>query len=235
VSDAGVPNENDGGEPPRKTQACAPSNTDVPPPQAQKSKDDLQRAQTRAANWTTGATVAIAFFAAATFVVGIAQWCVLNGTLNEMRDEQRPWVGAPVSVVGEIASDGSFVLSIEMENAGRLPTNNLGVDAHIVQGDEYRWIAESKLICPDLATKTVGNTLSLIPHSKWLVPSDLVPSKIKNLKAADLRTMENPFLAGCVAYTFDGSNAVHHTEFGAHLKVDGGRVVADRIYAADAN
>jgi hypothetical protein len=47
--------------------------------------------------------------------------------------------------------------------------------------------------------------------------------------------MENPFLAGCVAYTFDGDKSIHHTEFGAHLKIDGERVVADRIQAADAN
>lgn len=235
MSDADVPNENSGGEPPRETQACAPSNADAPPPQAQKPEEDLQRAQTRAANWTAGATVAIALFAAATFGVGIAQWWVLNGTLNEMRAEQRPWIGAPISVVAEISPDGTYLLFIEMENTGRVPTSNFGVDGRIVQGGEYQWVAESKLICPILAAKTVGNTLSLIPHSKWLVPSNLIPSKLKNLKVADLRAMENPFLAGCVAYTFDGDKSIHHTEFGAHLKIDGERVVADRIHAADAN
>ena len=115
---------------------------------------------TKSDRWMIWLTAAIVFTGVVSAFISKGQWSVMEAQLDEMRDEQRPWIGAPTSVVGEIGSDGTYVLSIEMEN---------------------------------------------------------------------------PFLAGCVAYTFGGSDAVHHTAFGAHLKIDGGRVVGDRIYAADAN
>jgi len=70
---------------------------------AQEAKNNQRRSNDRAANWTAGATVAIAFFTAATIGVGIAQWWILSGTLNEAKNAtvqaNRAWIGPIVSAL----------------------------------------------------------------------------------------------------------------------------------------
>jgi len=83
-----------------------------------------ERAERRAAN----ATVLIGLFTIVIAIVGIAQWCILSGTLTEMREEQRAWI-APLGiwhnrqkpfVIGDAIS---YVL--EFKNVGKSPASNL--------------------------------------------------------------------------------------------------------------
>ena len=95
---------------------------------------EQSRAQTHAANWTAGATVAIAFFTFVTIGVGIAQWRILSGTLAEMRDEQRPWLQVVVKLTGPLVNDGGTVKTnagIEIKNIGHRPAMEVRATAQL--------------------------------------------------------------------------------------------------------
>src|SRR5665213_2222920 len=77
------------------------------------------RSTTRATWWIFAATAVAA-------AVGIAQWCILSGTLSQMREDQRPWV----SVKGIAFREGDtkldpkapkFPLAFSLKNIGHLP------------------------------------------------------------------------------------------------------------------
>jgi hypothetical protein len=69
-------------------------------------------------------TKATWFIFAATAVaagVGIAQWFILSGTLDEMRADQRPWVG--LSGITTNPTDSSAIVAIK--NGGKSPALNV--------------------------------------------------------------------------------------------------------------
>src|ERR1700741_4920583 len=81
---------------------------------------------------TAISTFAIFVATSVASVVGIAQCRVLSRTLNEMRDEQRPWVYADLSSGGKIFRNQSGGLTIPIgltfHNIGRLPAMYVSPD-----------------------------------------------------------------------------------------------------------
>jgi hypothetical protein len=207
---------------------------------SQSAKQKKERAENRAANWATGATVFIAIFTFVTVGVSIAQWWILSGTLSEMRDEQRPWIGAPISVNGDINEDSKLKINIIFENIGKTPTISFRVDGGIVDGgtigDENTWIGKANSFCIELASERLGNTFAAIPGSKWPIPSHKMPSGSKFPQTYTFLGMDEPFLAGCVVYKIrgDGDNEIHKTPFGAHLVLNERGIEMDRAYTYDA-
>jgi hypothetical protein len=59
---------------------------------AQRAKDNQKPNNNRAANWTAGATVAIAIFSTVAVGVGISQWNIQSRTLDEQQAENKPFV-----------------------------------------------------------------------------------------------------------------------------------------------
>jgi hypothetical protein len=96
---------------------------------AEKKKQDPTE---HAARSTANATWVIAGFTGVTIAVGALQYCTFNrqltvmkGTLDEMRDEQRPWVYADLEIGGRpyrTQSDGfGFPIKFVLHNTGHLP------------------------------------------------------------------------------------------------------------------
>lgn len=118
---------------------------------SQRAKRDFQSAENRAANWTARATVVIAVFTAVAAGVGIAQWCIQRGTLDEMQSERlvmqgqltqmqndrRPWVSVDVKIDSVTwGKDGAqIVIVYQLKNTGRSPA------MHVLLGEDVlTWV-----------------------------------------------------------------------------------------------
>jgi hypothetical protein len=107
------PTQTNSGQGAKSPAGNAPRANNAEPPGG-----DQNRKLTNATWWIAAAT----FIAAG---VGFAQWWILSGTLDEMRDEQRPWVYADVSIGGPIFRNqsGGFTIPLTFifHNTGHLP------------------------------------------------------------------------------------------------------------------
>ncbi|WP_400766192.1 hypothetical protein [Methylosinus sporium] len=86
---------------------------------AKESPSDRAARRTASANvWVAGLTFVLAG-------VGIAQWNITSRTLDEMRDEQRPWVYQAAQIKGRmIIEEDNFVIPLTwtLSNVGHLPS-----------------------------------------------------------------------------------------------------------------
>jgi hypothetical protein len=76
------------------------------------------------------ATIAIAVLSLISALVAIAQWSIANGTLTELRDEQRPWVGGLVQVIPTYAAPNlpsTSYYNLDIRNTGKTPALELSV------------------------------------------------------------------------------------------------------------
>jgi hypothetical protein len=82
--------------------------------------------QDRWARRLSAATIMIALFSLISAAVAIAQWLIANGTLTELRDEQRPWVGGTVQVFSN-PSSASYYFLLDIRDTGRTPALEVSV------------------------------------------------------------------------------------------------------------
>jgi hypothetical protein len=76
------------------------------------------------------ATIAIAVLSLISAAVAIAQWSIANGTLTELRDEQRPWVGGTMQVFFNPAPPNPPSTSyyfLDVKNTGRTPALGISI------------------------------------------------------------------------------------------------------------
>lgn len=187
--------------------------------------------QASAANWTAGATVAIAAFTFVSIGVGIAQWNVLTRTVNEMRAERRPWVSisptiasdlvrtVPINNTWDSRKGISFTLDLALKNTGQSPAMN----ARIVMQAESWGPADDpvevqKTFCdaerkkpymhsPESFTIFAGEAMTPVERTftfdgNWLQAA-----------AAKTGGAIVPELIGCIDYGFPGEPWHHQTGF----------------------
>jgi hypothetical protein len=98
-----------------------------------------ENSQDRSSRRTANATVAIAALTVAVLIVGGLQYItfdlqlkVMQGQLNEMKDEQRPWIYADFSSGGPIYRNQSggltFSIGFVFHNTGHLPATYISPD-----------------------------------------------------------------------------------------------------------
>jgi hypothetical protein len=112
---------------------------------------------------------AAAFVGVVAIIVGSRdsgdQRAVMQGQLNEMQAEQRPWIGGPNSVSGDLAKDGTVKFTMIFRNVGRTPSKTFVVDAVIMaDGEGDGWSSKARRICADRIKKSQP-TLTIIPKS----------------------------------------------------------------------
>ncbi len=153
----------------------------------QRAKAHQMLTNDRAANWTAWATVVIAIFSAATAVVGIAQWEIQSGTLDEIRAEQRPWIelfGVVTEGMTVTTQGAEMRVQFQFKNVGHLPAR--GVSWHAEFGvkrnrTNSEIVAIQKAFCAEAiaadirshapgvyafpGTPSVGNMISWIPRT----------------------------------------------------------------------
>ena len=175
----------------------------------------------RAIFWTAAATVIAALAACVSVIVALLQWNVLRGTLDEMKDEQRPWIGSPkVEIYSQDNSVARFKFTFT--NIGHYPTFGFFVTAAPFYGDGD-WEKQINTMCENgqkleksdskqfylwtavpnaesVIDKTIG-ILSDLHIEDELTPkfSNMTIEKEKSFLVSGIKTN---YLIGCVVYAW---------------------------------
>lgn len=212
------------------------------PEMAQHNEALIKHAFDRAmVRWTAAvALFTLGLLAAAIFQYFVmrGQQAVMQGQLDAMEADQRPWIGAP-EIKTETVSPGLVGFTLTFKNGDRTPTAGLWVDAAIVRGDNYAWLAEGNRLCdrgkvdakkfPDLFP-----IFSLTPGAAWAVVSTPT-TNFTRVSLSDIAKIESPHIAGCAIYGSRIDKAIHKTVFDAALSVGDGTVSIESIVAAGAD
>jgi hypothetical protein len=199
-----------------------------------KAGDEQARAQNRAADKTATATIFIAFFTFVTIGVGGAQWWTLTGTLNEMRDEQRPWLKAVPKIVGPLFSKGGLLstdIEIDVNNVGRSPASGVRGAAIIINGG-HGLITKDDLhvVCDRAATSAILDQDSasdlIFPNGGGRISAQAADQKAygngNRALPTGQATVENDVaLVFCVSYLNAGNEPTRHT--GGAFAIDGAK------------
>lgn len=188
---------------------------------------EKENSQDRFARRTANATVWIAILTVVTAIVGGLQYwtfqgqlVVMQGQLDEMRDEQRPWISyyavpdSPLVFGNQVKGGAPFAgltLKTTFTNVGHLPAQSVysaanmlpwtTIDQPIKRRDEFCRMLKRREITAETAGYTfLPNESSSISHTVEITGFDL----------ADWRRLKNGNLAiaGCVDYIF-GSKKTH--------------------------
>lgn len=201
-------------------------------------KHEIDRAMVR---WT--AAVALFTFgllgaAILQYFVMRGQQTVMQGQLDAMEADQRPWIGAP-EIKAETVSPGTIGFTLTFRNGGRTPTAGLWVDATIVRGDNYNWLAEGNRLCdrgkadakkyPD-----IFSIFALTPGAAWAITS-MPSTDFTKINLSDVAKIERPHIAGCAIYGSRLDKVIHKTVFDAPLNVRDTAVHIGSIVAAGAD
>lgn len=170
----------------------------------------------------------VAFFTLALAITAGLQTCILDNQLNEMRDEQRPWLsvqGFPASGLS-YTDKGQPTLTIVsvLKNIGRRPAQYVAS-----LGQFFPWIIANDPItrrdkmCEELRTR------HLVPENQGFVmmPGDtktplmklyMQPADIEAWKKATIPGGAAPVIAFCLDYVFVSDMTHHHV--GLEIEVD---------------
>ena len=181
--------------------------------------------------WMIFLTCAIVATGIISAIIFYWQLGTMQGQLNEMRDEQRPWLKVTPKIAGPLTNDrGSLSIKIvvDMVNIGHTPAANIRAKSEIVK--------VPGAIKPDWAQQLLDMLCKSPQEALWEFPyfggnADIIfPSEPESLdtKAVD-STAENGIVVNipgdgnvspinirnypdiCVAYSSIGSGVVHHT------------------------
>jgi hypothetical protein len=131
----------------------------------------------RAARRTAQATVAIAVFTAVAAAIGIAQWWILSGQLEEMRVDRRAWLSLEIEptrfeVVRDRVGGPYITLKVTAKNVGKSPAQQVTISevTHVPVGPEQGGFT-------DLVEKQCGR-FPMTGFASLLVPGDSTAQNI---------------------------------------------------------
>lgn len=207
--------------------------------QAKRASREERKAEANAANRTANATVWIAAFTFVSIAVGIAQWRILSGTLDEMQAEQRPWIkveiepqtsfpGGVKDKQGKIQYFGAIPINIYVSNVGHTPAFNIQpLILGYVDGPGHADAqAEQKRRCDQVAKTPLDNPTRgtiLFPDEKHVPWSGLLGGGYgaafedgevrKYGKMVDGHLTIHLWVIGCVSYSSGEQRIPHQTGF----------------------
>lgn len=213
---------------------------------AKRAKSQQEAANNRAANWTAGATVAIAAFTFVTIGVGVAQWCVLTGTLSEMKSEQRPWlevtkIEAEPGIEPLNTNSATIQFREIIENVGKTAPKGFYIGAKTDSGKNWQSVAEGFCEAGRKQAKSgLGRFLrfTIIPSGNVTIDGD-TEGVTTSISLADLKAGKppQPNIIGCIIYGSEFDAFLHQTQFiGQFAPLDSsGRIRIRAIITANAN
>jgi hypothetical protein len=221
--DSETAHNNESSDPAASPEALPPYGHDTPP------KQNEWRINDRPIFFVTLAGV-LAVVAYTT----VAAWqaCLTRGQLNEMRAEQRAWIGAP-KIEGTF--NGSvYQFWLTFRNIGHVPATELFISARTVESSD--WQAVGTTLCNhDIAKDTATPT-------KWAIaPGDEFPIEDGGKDNPEIQInfpngkFKFPHIVGCVIYRVSPDDPLHHTEFVAPLAVNYPKVKAMRTWTPEVN
>jgi hypothetical protein len=214
----------------------------TPGPAADEQPDRVKHEIDRAMVLWTAAVAVFTFglLVAATFqyVVMHGQQTIMQGQLNSMETDERPWVGAP-EIQPETVAPGVVSFTLIFRNTGHTPTAGLWFDATIGPGDNYKWLSEGNRLCDKgkKDAKIPANrfpVFTLTPGAAWAV-SSVPATDFTKINLADIAKINEPHIAGCAIYGSRLDSMIHKTVFDATLKVTDATVKITGIVAAAAD
>ena len=161
-----------------------------------------------------------------------AQQKSMQGQLNEMIDERRPWIEVQAAINGPIwfrGGEAHINILWTLKNSGHLPANKLDVMAEPFAGytanggiaggvsDATEPTEEGKRWCAMWGRyPNQGSGPTIFPSGEfrsfdgYSVPKTFIDKAAAGSTNGDAVLL---FLAGCVTYSYSGSDAMHHTPF----------------------
>jgi hypothetical protein len=155
---------------------------------------------------------------------------ILRSQVDEMRDEQRPWVFAQViGMSGKVArhADGMTVpLSFVLTNSGHLPASYVWVNLEPISlslgVSEYA--SRERTVCNDVQIKNSG--IAIFPNftaPPWSIattlPNDKLEAAIAVARTPGVESINiAPYVIACIKYK-DPSGTYHHTPYVLKLVV----------------
>jgi hypothetical protein len=205
----------------------------------------------------TSSTVVMACFTVVLAGVGIAsariswkQWVAIQGQLEVMQGEQRPWIAAPeIRICKKIGAGNAHdcdkpvgdttIFSVKMyfTNIGKTGTTGLHIDANLVPGEQ--WDKEGLEECK----KATGfarsepdkfKRFTMSPNSQFFIPE--TPSfDFKSIDIKMIKNMKSPHIVGCIVYGSPFDEQLHQTTFVAPVIADGNAIRFQGFYTINAN
>jgi len=179
------------------------------------------------------ATKVIGWFAGLTFGAAIIQVIIFRGQLNvmqgqleEMALDQRPWIhfdGLP-KIVGPLEMSSPRVASLDIAfaitNTGKNPARRVNINYGLIPGEFFgNYLFYQAKVCADaLAPKEAGaidTEYTLFPGQQLAITRTVVMVGLDKMYVPDnqRRIRVAPALVGCITYQFLSNDDPHQTGF----------------------
>lgn len=170
----------------------------------------------------------VAIFTLLLALVAGLQTCILSNQLQELKDENRPWIyvenALPASSLAISESDVSLSLEFHLNNTGRFPSRFTsiageffyfhGTAASALRDDILQKLFVSVPACRQRRRTPFPGT-AVFPQQRIRIKQPFAMDKTsisewKNLKAGEIGAI---IIAGCVDYLFPTGGTHHQTQF----------------------
>jgi hypothetical protein len=197
--------------------------------QERRTKRENESSQERSSRITAKATAWIAVFAVVAAVVAISQAIIANrqlttmqGQLDAMNREQRPWVTfSKIAVGSDFTYNTSGVgisLDFSLKNVGHSPAFNVSIWPTLVLGNIADPLRAQREYCNDLVARNMTDGgITLFPDQElipWKHGASVGADDLKRAREAwQGSSLISPYMVGCILYRIDGVTAERQTGF----------------------
>jgi hypothetical protein len=164
---------------------------------------------------------------------------LMQGQLNEIKAEQRAWIGAPTITIESLVG-GGYEFKGSVENVGHSPTRGLFIDAEIISGTDYNWETVANSLCKKRGEQSEDalTRFSLVPNDHWTFNFRQVPSwedKDEPTSIDAIKHRSDPSIAGCILYGTRSDETGHQIIFLGIIDVKNNAPRVRSVYTARAN
>lgn len=165
-----------------------------------------------------------------TVVISMFTFFVVKGQLDESREEQRAWIGAPT--ITPKTANGKVMFQLAFKNIGHKPTKGLHIDADLSSTE--KWHDRAEELCArgrqDYILKPEFKFFSIFPGGEF-EPLQVPTGKtlIYDYSPKKIGGVEETHIVGCVLYGNGIKDEISQTIFVAPLSVDMDRADPDQV------
>lgn len=164
--------------------------------------------------WMIALTALIAVGGIISAIIFFKQLSVMQGQLDAMEADQRPWVFATNVIISRpvVHDDKGLHISLrfDLKNGGHSPALQTSARFRAYFGSvHYR--DEEQIVCKDAQPEGFGTTLFVDqtdqPETSWLIPADQIEVARKS------GVILTPFVVACVSYQLPRARAYRTTPY----------------------
>jgi hypothetical protein len=177
----------------------------------------------RSDRWMIWLTAAIAFSGIVSAIIFGRQLGIMQGQLDEMRFEQRPWLSAVPKIIGHLSNKGgllSTMVEIDVSNVGHIPASGVRGGAVITGGGNHRIVTRNDI--QEVCDRVASSGFDQDSEAALIFPngSDSLVAEAPDQRAfgdgeipqpSDARFGSDTALVYCVSYLNAGNEPMRHT------------------------